>query len=306
MFGAPLKLDDRVLGMIGGCMVRPSRDHLSPGACERICRKYDCSVSLDELRRALDEMPVYTEQELGSTLAIFSEMANALSEVAKRQYLLKVEQAKREALSRYFSPNIFSLIEAEGQSLEYRGEATVLFADMRDFTARSERLPPAGVVELLNEYFEEMVASVFQFDGTLDKFIGDALLAVFGAPIPAPDGPLRAVRAAFDMLQRLERLNARRAERGLDAIEMGIGIHTGAVVGGNIGSPQRLEYTVVGDTVNVASRLEALTKSRAERVVVSEATYRAVQAEVVVAGHEELQLRGKSTPTRIYRLAGLR
>ncbi|MBW2276482.1 MAG: adenylate/guanylate cyclase domain-containing protein, partial [Deltaproteobacteria bacterium] len=235
----------------------------------------------------------------------FKEMANALSEVAKRQYQLKVEERKRERLARYFSPSIFELIE-DREELSYSGEASVLFSDIRDFTTRSERLTPAEVVEMLNEYFEEMVEAIFEHDGTLDKFIGDAVLAVFGAPIPSEHNARNAVLAAQQMLTRLAALNEKRTARGRQPIEIGIGIHTGKVMGGNIGSKKRMEYTVIGDTVNVASRLESISKNYPENIIISDDTYRMVAELVEVAGADEVRLKGKTSATRIHRVTGVK
>jgi class 3 adenylate cyclase len=305
MFGAPLKVEDHVLGTLGGCMVAPESGLISRGRCEEICRQYEYEGDLDEMHRSLEEFPVYPPDKLAGTLEIFKEMANALSEVAKRQYQLKVEEAKKERLARYFSPSIFELIEGR-EELSYSGEASVLFSDIRNFTTRSEKLSPAEVVEMLNEYFEEMVEAIFEHDGTLDKFIGDAVLAVFGSPVPSEQNARNAVLAAQRMLDKLAALNRRRAARGQEPIEIGIGIHTGKVMGGNIGSRKRMEYTVIGDTVNVASRLESISKNYPESIIISDDTYAMVKDVVDVAGAEEVQLKGKTSATRIHRVAGVK
>ncbi len=306
MFGAKIQVDGETLGFMGGCQVRPSEDHLSRERCRELCRLYRYRGDVDALFASSRELPVYTGEQLDRTLGLFQEMAAALSEIAKRQLEVKREHAKRERLARYFSPSILELIESRGTQVEFSGEATVLFSDIRGFTALSEAMEPRAVVELLNEYFEEMVDAVFAHQGTLDKFIGDAVLAVFGAPVPSEANARNALHAAQEMLDRLARFNSRRAGRGLPTLRIGIGIHTGRILGGNIGSSKRLEYTVIGDTVNVASRLESITKHYPEPIVVSERTHQLVGELIDSAGSEEVQLRGKSEPVRIHRVRGLR
>jgi class 3 adenylate cyclase/ligand-binding sensor protein len=305
MFGAPLAVEGQVLGTLGGCMVSPEAGLISRERCEEICKQYGYDGDLDRMHRSLGEFPVYPPDKLASTLEIFKEMAIALSEVAKRQYQIKVVEAKKERLSRYFSPSIFELIDGR-EELSYSGEASVLFSDIRNFTTRSERLTPAEVVEMLNEYFEEMVEAIFAHEGTLDKFIGDAVLAVFGAPIPSEENARNAVKAAQQMLTKLAALNEKRTARGQQPIEIGIGIHTGKIMGGNIGSKKRMEYTVIGDTVNVAARLESLSKNYPEAIIISEDTFKMVQDLVDVAGAEEVQLKGKTAATRIHRVTDVR
>lgn len=304
-FGAWIKVDGHVLGTLGGCMVMPRENLISRERCEQVCRQFAYGGDLDRMFESLGEFPVYSRQELANALELFKEMANALSEIARRQIQLRLEEERQRRLSRYFSPEIFALIQQRPEELTFKGQATVLFTDLRGFTSTSENMAPEQVVAMLNAYFERMVAVIFDCGGTLDKFIGDAILAVFGAPVPSEDNARNALRAAVKMLEALRALNEERAGEGQPPLRMGVGVHTGQVVAGNIGSSQRMEYTVIGDTVNIASRLESLSKNYEEDIVVSEATLALAGEGFAVAGPDEVQLKGKSEATRIYRVRGL-
>lgn len=212
------------------------------------------------------------------------------------------EHRQRERLGRYFSPAVAEhLLAAGGDGA--RGETrevTILFSDIRGFTSLSERLSGTEVVSLLNDYHERMVEAVFALGGTLDKFIGDGIMAYFGAPLRQDDHAERAVRCALLMLEELQRLNADRAARGEKALRIGIGIHTGDVVVGDVGSARRREYTCIGDAVNVAARLEQLTKRHATPIVVSDATRRRVGATITFAPLGGLVVRGKAEPVECH------
>lgn len=184
--------------------------------------------------------------------------------------------------------------------------ATVLFSDIRSFTSISERLTPPQVVAMLNEYFSAMVEVVIRYDGVVNKFIGDALMAIYNVPVPQSRPELRAVCTALDMIASLGRLNAAREARGDPALEVGIGINTGPVVAGNIGHRQRLEYTVIGDAVNLAQRIESQTKLSGHPVLISASTYRAVADAVEAEALEPVQVKGKAQPIALYAVRSLR
>ena len=180
-----------------------------------------------------------------------------------------------------------------------RQQVTVLFADIKGFTAMSESMAPEEVVEVLNIYFTEMVDLVFKHQGTLDKYVGDALMAVFGVPVPLPDAATRAVKCAAAMQRHLARMQA----QGLTPIQgMRIGINTGEAIVGNIGSDKRMDFTVIGDAVNVAARLQEAAKELEADTLVSEATFREAQGQFQFIPLEPVVLRGRQEPTAIYRL----
>jgi adenylate cyclase len=180
----------------------------------------------------------------------------------------------------------------------------VFFSDIRGFTAMSERRTAQQIVDMLNEYFELMVESVFKHEGTLDKFVGDEIMALFGSPVSHPDDPVRAVRVAVEQMESLEEWNLMRVAEGEDPIRIGIGINTGEVVAGYLGSSKALEYTVIGDVVNTAARL--CSSAKAGEILISHATFERVKDFFVIEELPPAQLKGKSLPQRVYRVTSER
>jgi adenylate cyclase len=170
----------------------------------------------------------------------------------------------------------------------------------------AEKWTPEEVVARLNEYFQAMTDIVFQYDSAVDKYMGDALMALFGIPVPHPDHPRRAVAAAIDMQTALRELQAQWQAQGLPLIDIGIGINTGEMVVGNIGSKERQDFTVIGDAVNLASRVESLNKELHTRILITAATYEFIQDEVEVRGPLIMHVRGREEEVIVYEVLGWR
>ena len=213
----------------------------------------------------------------------------------------------KEAFAKYLSPQVVDEISEHLDDLKLdvgeRTEITILFSDIRGFTSMSEKLPPEEVVRLLNRYLKVMVDVVFNYGGTLDKYMGDAIMAFFGAPKADPDHAKTACLAALSMHEELKRLNEELEREGARTMTIGIGINTGDVVVGNIGSERRMDYTVIGDHVNLASRLEGLNKDFGTEIIISEFTAKGAGG-LNLKDLGEVTIRGKEKPVRIFELLG--
>ena len=185
-----------------------------------------------------------------------------------------------------------------------RKEVTVLFSDIRSYTSLTEKLKAEEVVGMLNGYFESMVEAVFKHKGTLDKYIGDAIMAVFGSPLPLEDHAWKAVQTALEMRERLEIFNEARLKEDKVPIRIGIGINSGSVISGNIGSSKRMEFTAIGDGVNLSSRLEGASKQYGCDIIISENTYKPCSDLVIIRELDRIKVKGKNLPVSIYELIG--
>jgi adenylate cyclase len=218
------------------------------------------------------------------------------------------DRLRREALvlsnfQRYFAPNVAAQIAQSEGAVQLGGAkrpVVIFFSDIRGFTPMSESMSPDDVATLLTEYFTEMVEIVFEHSGSLDKFMGDAIMALWGAPIAHEDDPDRAMKCAIDQLAALEKMNAKWKEKGRPDIKIGVGINFGEVFAGNFGSDRRLEYTVIGDAVNTASRL--CSNAGPNEILISEAFYKALKHPPKVEALEPMQVKGKTKKVAVYRV----
>ena len=235
--------------------------------------------------------------EVGLLAASFNHMSKGLAE----------RDQARDLLGKVVSPVVAAELLRKDVTLggEER-EVTVLFSDVRSFTTMCEALPPQEVLGTLNRYFTRMSAIVEAHGGVVDKYVGDAIMALFGAPLTNPDAADRAMETALEMCEALDELNAQQQVRGNQAINVGIGINTDVVIAGNMGSQARLNYTVIGDGVNLASRLEGLTKTPeyATRIIVSRTTLAKAGGRYQTRPLGEVAVKGKQKPTEIYALLG--
>jgi len=212
----------------------------------------------------------------------------------------------RKMFSQYVSPEVLAELEKRPEEqlvgeIGRKEPVTIFFSDIRGFTSLSESLPPTSVVEILNVYFSSMTDVAFVFGGTIDKFIGDAIMCLWGAPIQTADHAVKAVKCALSMTEALENVNATLVEKGFPALKIGIGINTGDVVVGNIGSDKKVSYTAIGDDVNLASRIEGLTKTYGVEILISQYTFERLDGEIACAVVDLVRVKGKQAPIKIHR-----
>jgi len=227
------------------------------------------------------------------------------------------EKRLKSTMYRYMTQELAEQLLAGGDAKmggEHK-EVSVLFSDIRSYTTITESLAAEDVVLMLNEYFETMVEAVFNYKGTLDKYIGDAIMAVFGSPLPIPDHAWMAVQTAIDMRHRLKEFNVKRIEKlkpktlkeiDMATIKIGIGINSDTVISGNIGSTRRMEFTAIGDGVNLGSRLEGASKQYGTDAIISESTYKLCGDRIWVRELDRIQVKGKNQPVNVYELIGLK
>jgi class 3 adenylate cyclase len=237
-----------------------------------------------------------TRDELGLLASAFNVMAAGLAEREKM----------RSMFGKFVPPEVVEKLVKDGAGLGggVRREVTVLMADIRDFTQLSETLPPEQLLSFLNDYFSRMVEIIVRHGGCVDKFMGDGILAVFGAPAPLEDHAARAATCALEMHFCLERLNAERSRGGLAPIRFGVALNTGPAVAGMVGSKDKMEYTVVGDTVNTVSRLEGLNSKLGTEILVTESVYLQTCDLFSYEGIGRIQVRGRTQAVGVFQLLG--
>ncbi len=247
------------------------------------------------------EMPTYTLQmTLWSTFLLQTIIKFVQEEKEKKKV--------RDIFSQYVAPTVVNEILSHPESIELGGEmreVTIFFSDIRSFTTFSEAHTPKEVVELLNEYLDAMTQVIFEFGGTLDKYVGDEIMAIFGAPLPLPDHPRVAVACAVAQLKKLRELQTKWRLEGRTVLDIGMGLNTGTVVVGNIGSTMHKDYTVIGDAVNLAARIEALTRTYSDEkhtthLLISEDTYLQVKDHFMCQYVDEITVKGKLATTKLF------
>ena len=238
-----------------------------------------------------------TQPSLAASLALFGGVAY--------QYFFEGREKRKmkRLFGQYVSKDVYERLVANPDLARLGGQRrqmTVLFSDIRGFTTVSEKGQPEEIVAILNEYFTRMVDIVFAHKGTLDKFVGDMVMALFGAPLDDPRHAEHAVDAALEMIRELNRLNAKWTAEGRPALDIGIGISTGPMIAGNIGSEAIMSYTVIGDAVNLGARLESLNKEYGTRIIISEATREALPGRYLFRPLGNVVVKGKTTPVAIF------
>jgi adenylate cyclase len=248
----------------------------------------------------------FTDKDLQIFTGIAAQAAIAIQN-ARLAKKIEQEAQTRAQISRLVPPSIVEQVVAGELQIEKGGklaEVTMLYSDIRGFTAMSERSPPEDIVRMLNEYFEVMVDILFKHEGTLDKFVGDEIIGLFGAPLAIQDNAMKAVMCALDMQKALREFNRGRAAENKEPIRVGIGINTGMVVTGAIGSSKSLQYTAIGDAMNTASRLCGAAK--AGEIIVSEFTLGKVAGRVEAVPLAPVELKNKSQKLRIFNVTGVK
>ncbi len=248
----------------------------------------------------------FTENSV-ELLSSFADQAGIAIENARLYENVADETRKRSSLQRYLSPTVVNDIINKKEDVVLGGErieCSVLFTDICGFTSLSEKLEPEVIVKMLNEYFTEMTKIIFENQGTIDKFIGDAIMAIFGAPVFTPLSSQNAVKAGIDMLTKLRELQKKWEADNKPSFKIRVGINTGIVIAGNLGSLERMDYTVIGDNVNLASRLES--NAEPMNVLISDTTYKKIKDIVTAKEMEPIKVKGKEKPVQTYQVSDIK
>ncbi len=258
---------------------------------------------------AFDQLLFAGGVQVATVLPVVSVLVSGFGVLFLGYFSVDAEKARlRDTFQHYLDASVMEQVLAHPEKLKLGGERkelTVLFSDIRGFTTLSERMSPEGLVSFINGYLTPMTDIVFEQGGTLDKYIGDAIMAFWGAPVDQPDHALRACRAALRFVEQLEVLKARWRAEGLPEVDIGVGINTGPMNVGHMGTESRFNYTVMGDAVNLGSRLEGLTKAYGIRILLAEATHRQVAGHVTTRRLGAVRVMGKREPVALHELRGL-
>lgn len=248
----------------------------------------------------LSKSMAFSQEELNVFAVVATQAAAAIENVMAHKRIAD-QEVQRQALARFLAPEVVEMIASNPEGIRLGGvnqKVTVLFCDIRGFTSMSETMAPEKVVEILNEYFSRVTDVIFDHGGTLDKYIGDAAMAIFGAPFSKGNDAVNAVNAAVAIQSMIAELNRDAADRGHPELRIGVGINTGVVTAGNIGSSKRLDYTVIGDAVNLASRM--CGQAAAGQILVTESTFHEVSAQFALLPLPPVMVKGKSQPVNIF------
>lgn len=250
----------------------------------------------------LQRKAAFTQDELNVFSLVAAQAAAAIDNAAAHDQLAE-SAVQRSALERFLSPDVVEMIAANPGGVRLGGsnqKVSVMFADIRGFTTLSERMAPEKIVEVLNEYFTRVTDVIFDVGGTLDKYIGDGVMAVFGAPISKGNDAANAVRAAIEIQRLLLEMNRDAAARSWPELRVGIGINTGIVTAANIGSPRRIDYTVIGDPVNIASRL--MSNAAGGQIIVSQSTAKDLGGDFKMTALKPMTVKGKAKPIAAFQV----
>ncbi len=296
---------ERILGMTGPAVLNRPASQVFGNRNAWVTRSLDyvASIGASDYHADTDfELPDGTAAAVNLTAApLFESAGKPIGCMLVLEDITR-EKRVRNTMARYVAKEVVDRLLASGQDfLDGNSHvATVLFSDIRRFTSLAEAMTPQETVTLLNDYFTAMVEVVFAHGGMLDKYIGDAIMAVFGTAMSDASDADNSLMVATEMIRELARFNAGREERGLEPIAIGIGIATGEVLAGSLGSRRRLEYTVIGDNVNLAARLEGANKHYGTTILIADSTAQALKSHAVLRRIDRVQVKGKSTPTLAY------
>jgi len=292
----------RMMGVASDAVVEAQVDEFFVESNEWVAQRVRAVWETGNEDVIMDEELATTGDKLSVNLTVLPLTGAKAERLGTMLMIEDVSEVKRlkSTMSRYMDPNRADEVMKSGELGGTASIATILFSDIRGFTDLTEELGAQGTVSLLNEYFTVMVECIQSEGGVLDKFVGDAIMAVFGGPSAHEDDPDRALRAALSMMTELATYNARRLGEGRKPVNHGIGLNTDSVVFGNLGSPRFMNYTLIGDGVNVASRLESACKQYGAQLLISELTFRELRATYRTREVDKVVVKGKTEPVGVY------